>query len=88
MDTLRDLMNSGVLYRKKTCQRCGAEKMEKFIGYKGADWQEEPEFEKSGFGTIVIVPYDIPIIHRQEIKLWDNCASEFNSMLNTFKVNF
>ena len=87
MTTIHKMIESGILYRKKVCQRCGAEKMEKLISYKDTDWVEEPVFERSGFGTVVIVPYD-SVLERRELHLCCNCAVELDSILNDFENNY
>ena len=85
MTTIHKMIESGILYRKKVCQRCGAEKMEKLISYRDTDWVEEPVFEQSGFGTVVIVPYDLPALSREELNLCVNCSAELQTLLDNFK---
>ena len=85
--TIQQMLNTGMIYRKKVCQRCGAEKMEKYIGETGSEWESEPKFERSGFGTIVIVPYE-SIFERRELHLCCNCAAELDSILNTFENSY
>lgn len=87
MKSLQDMLASGLIYRKKECQRCGAVKMEQYIGEGGSDWESFPKFERSGFGTIVIVPYD-SILERRELRLCCNCAAELDSILNDFESNY
>lgn len=87
MTSLQDMLESGVIYRKKVCQRCGAEKMEKYIGEGCSDWESFPKFEYSGFGTIVIVPYD-SVLKRRELRLCCACAVELDSILNTFENSY
>lgn len=87
MSSLQEMLRNGVIYRKKICQRCGAETMEKYIGEDNSEWESHPKFELSGFGTIVIVPYD-SVINRRVLELCCNCAVELDSVLNTFENNY
>ena len=82
--SLSALVECGELYRRKTCRRCGATKFEKMVGVDFQDWMEEASFEVSGFGTVVITPYEMPYFDRREMELCVNCAVELDEILNQF----
>ena len=83
MNTLNQLIRDGKIYRKKTCCRCGAEKYEKLLE-AGESWEDDDVFEVSGFGTVVIVPYEMPYMDRRELPLCVNCGVELDDYLKAF----
>ena len=76
-------VKAGNIYRKKVCDRCGAVDYEQFLGISGADWEETPDYETHGFGSVVIVPY-LPGVEGAEFTLCPNCAKDFQTKIKWF----
>lgn len=76
-------VKAGTIFRKKECVRCGAVDYEQFLGISGADWEETPDYETHGFGSVVIVPY-LPGVERAAFTLCPNCARVFQKRINQF----
>ena len=71
------------LYRKRECELCGKYAFEKHLGTKGVldgGFTRIEEYEKSGFGRIVIVSYDLQPLKnlRSELNLCPDCAKEID----------
>ena len=79
-------VKAGTIFRKKECVRCGAVDYEQFLGISGISgegWEETPEYETHGFGSVVIVPY-LPGVERAAFTLCPNCARVFQKRINQF----
>jgi hypothetical protein len=76
-------VKAGNIYRKKVCDRCGAVDYEQFLGISGEGWEETPDYETHGFGSVVIVPY-LPGVERAAFTLCPNCARVFQKRINQF----
>ena len=76
-------VKAGTIFRKKECVRCGAVDYEQFLGISGEGWEETPEYETHGFGSVVIVPY-LPGVERAAFTLCPNCARVFQKRINQF----
>lgn len=71
------------IYRKRECEICGKYAFEKWLGTKAVldgGFTRVEDFEKSGFGNMVIVPYDLKTFEnsRIELKLCPDCAREID----------
>ena len=69
------------LYRKKECDLCGKYIFEKWLSTKAVldgGFTRVEEFEKSGFGSMVVVFWDIEGVNdpRIDLKLCPDCAKE------------
>lgn len=83
--TKDEVFEKCLISRKRTCERCGCEVYEKPARITAdAYGYEEVFFEKSGFGTIVIVPYDLAEWKREEITLCPECANKLLKLYNSF----
>ena len=76
-------MQEDNIYRKKECELCGKYAFEKFIKVvKELDggFTRIEEWEKSGFGSMVVVFHEIAPIKdsRFELKLCPNCARKID----------
>jgi hypothetical protein len=76
-------VKAGNIYRKKVCDRCGAVDYEQFLGISGADWEETPDYETHGFGSVVIVPY-LPGVDSTAFTLCPDCAKDFQTKIKCF----
>ena len=79
-------MDKSNIYRKRECEICGASVFEKFLGVaKELDggFTQIEDWEESGFGSVVIVYYDIKSVEdsRLEYKLCPDCAEKLNSYI-------
>lgn len=84
MNRFYDEVRSGVIYRKKTCDRCGAVDYEKLLVQEpGRNWQDDPKYELHGFGSVVMVPYDMEIV-LTPIVLCGKCGKEFRELIDRF----
>ena len=79
-----EAINSGYVsaYRKKTCQWCGATVEEKLVSFK-ENKPYYPVFAQSGFGTVCIVPHEIPTVRMRDISLCPQCAAELDEFLDS-----
>lgn len=71
------------MYRKRVCEICGKFAFEKHLGTKSVldgGFTRIEEYEKSGFGSLVIVPYELENFKnsRMELKLCPDCAEEID----------
>lgn len=81
-------MNKDNIYRKKTCDLCGATTFEKFVKVveelDGGFTQIE-KWEESGFGNMVVNYWNIASVKekRFEYSLCPNCANKIDSFLHS-----
>ena len=50
-------------------------------------WEETPDYETHGFGSVVIVPY-LPGVDRSTFTLCPDCAKDFQTKIKWFLKNF
>lgn len=71
------------IYRKRGCQLCGAFVFEKHLGTNqvlDGGFTRVEKFEKSGYGSLVVVGYDLPF-SRIELKLCPECAEKLDKII-------
>ena len=71
------------IYRKRECELCGNYTFEKWLGTSAVldgGYTRVEDFEKSGFGSIVVNYWDIAAIEdsRFEYKLCPDCAKKLD----------
>ena len=76
-------MKTDNLFRKKECDICGKFTFEKFIkisGERDGGYTQIEEWEKSGFGSMVVIFYDMKDLKnsRAEHKLCPDCARQID----------
>lgn len=77
-------MNNNEIYRKRECELCGFFTFEKHLGTAAVldgGFTRIENFEKSGFGSLVIVPHDLEF-SRIELHLCPDCAKKFEAVID------
>lgn len=80
-------MDKNNIYRKRKCDLCGASTFEKFIKVAqelDGGFTEIEEWEKSGFGSMVVNYWDIKSVKRGrfEYSLCPDCAEKLDSYIH------
>ena len=82
-----DIEKLGDIHRKKECDLCGHYAFERYISTTERDggYTRIHNFEHSGFGTLVMIYYDINSVSetRREIKLCPECAKKIDDAMLT-----
>lgn len=71
------------MYRKRECELCGSFAFEKHLGTNqvlDGGFTRVEKFEKSGYGSLVVVGYDLPL-SRIELKLCPVCAEKLDTII-------
>lgn len=76
------------IYRKRECELCGKYTFEKWLGTKAVldgGFTRIEDFEKSGFGSIVVNFCDIDTVRntRFEYRLCPDCARKIDSYIHS-----
>lgn len=92
MATLAQMAANGELYRKRHCQKCGAEFSQKLLeyaalNYEGSQWNENDAFEPAPIGAVIINFANFPqeFGRRFQMRLCQNCAMEIYEFLESFQ---
>lgn len=87
VENLKEEISNGRIFRRKTCDRCGAVDYEKLTGYTDEGYASRAEFETHGFGKVKITAWDMNFKPKQ-LCLCNKCAEDFVNMLMKFIVEF
>ena len=93
MATLAQIAAAGEIYRKRHCEKCGAEFEQKLIAYvapdyEGSQWLESNAFEPAPLGKVIVNHIGFTTAfgyHRFEMLLCQNCAMEIFAFLDDYK---
>ena len=80
-------MGKNEMYRKRKCELCGNFAFEKHLGTSqvlDGGFTRIEDFEKSGFGALVVNYWDITNVKetRVELKLCPECASKIDNAMH------
>ena len=77
-------MENEVLYRKRECALCGAYAFEKHLGTAkvlDGGFTKIEAWERSGFGTMVVVPHEFKHLDRIDLGLCSLCGEKLHKAI-------